>query len=78
MSSLRTRKVFESSTLSLIAVERIDSGHSGPSADYWHVHGSLSPIALLVRYRDELLAFDMEGQPLSVDELKRDLAPGVV
>lgn len=73
MSKLRTHKIFESSRLSLAAVERVDTRHRRSTAGC-HFIGTIAPIAIVVSTGDERYALDMTGQPVDLDELERDLS----
>lgn len=72
MSKLRTREIFENSTLSLIAVERVDTQHQSLK-NGCHWYASIAPIAVIVHSEGETYALDTAGSSIDLKQLERDL-----
>lgn len=75
MGTLRIREVFTDSTLKLIAVESVDYRHTRTKTG-GYMYGSIEPIAVIVCGPDGTTAFDTEGKPASVEQLRKDI-PGL-
>ncbi len=72
MRNLRTREIFESTTLSLVVVERVDMQRH-LSTTGCHVYGSIVPIAVIVYGKGDVYALDTTGSVIEFDQLERDL-----
>ncbi len=72
MGKLRTREIFESATVSLVAVERVDMQRHVSNIGC-HVYGSIEPIAVIVHSMGRVYALDTTGNSMDLDQLERDL-----
>ena len=71
MSTLRAKKIFQNSALTLIAVESVDLRRHG-SGSGGHLYMAIEPFAVVVRTSAEAYALDMEGNPVNLDQLRRE------
>lgn len=69
---LRTRKIYQDSLRTLIAVESVDIQHSITNTG-GHLIGNIKPIAVIVQSPEGICAFDMEAKPANMDQLIQEL-----
>ena len=72
MGRLRTSELFNDSKLTLIAVESVDLRYHKNNTSCV-LHGSINPVAVIVRSADGSYALDMEAKPVNLDQLKQDI-----
>lgn len=72
MGTLRIGEIFRDSTLTLIAVESVDSRHSKTNSAC-QVYGKLEPIAVIVCSPNGAYALTMEAKPANLDQLRQDI-----
>ncbi len=72
MGKLRTSEFFNDSNLTLIAVESVDLRYHKTNSSCV-LHGSIDPVAVIVRSADGTYALDMEAKPVNLDQIKEDI-----
>lgn len=75
MSRLQAREVFRDGRRRLIAVESIELHHRREAAGGW-LHGTVTPVALIIHSPEQTRAVDMAARPLDLEQLGRD-TPGL-
>ncbi|NNF17381.1 MAG: hypothetical protein HKN70_11595 [Gammaproteobacteria bacterium] len=68
--SIRIREVFCSAEVTVIALEAARS-YSHCSGWGCHAYLSISPVALLILSASQLLAVDVNGDPVDIEKLRR-------
>ncbi len=72
MGKLRTREFFNDYKFTLIAVESVDLRYDKTNTSCV-LHGSIEPVAVIVRSTDQTYALDMESKPINLDQFKQDI-----
>jgi hypothetical protein len=72
MANLRARTIFTGSTLSLIAVESVDSWYRKTRSGC-RVCGKVEPIAVIVCGPNGNYALDMQAKPADLEQLRKEL-----
>jgi hypothetical protein len=72
VDSLRARQVFSNARIALIAIESVDFQYDKTDFVY-QLFGNKKPIAIVVCSPDKTDALDMEGRPLSVEQLRQNI-----
>ena len=72
MNTFRTHQIFNNASLTLIAVESVDSRRSRTS-NGCQLYGHIRPVAVVVCGPDGAYALDMEAGPTDLEQLQRDI-----
>ena len=73
VATLRASTVYRDGPLTVLAVESAESS-ARRGYGHWYVSGVMNPVAIVVCGPGERYAVDPNGQPLDLDELRRDVA----
>ena len=73
MQKLRLRPIIDSSALTVLAVEAIESHHTG-TRNGCRLFASVRPTAVVVCSRAEAYALDMEAKPVDLDLLRQEFS----
>lgn len=73
MATMRARRVYGDSTLTLVTIESIDVGRVR-TTNLCQVYGKSEPVAVVVSGPDGQYALDVEGKPVDLDRLRQDVA----
>jgi dihydrodipicolinate reductase len=68
MASLRGKTVFADQGITVTAVESLELRVDRANQRQF-ISGSVEPIAVIVREADKTYAFDMDAQPIDIDQL---------
>jgi dihydrodipicolinate reductase len=68
MASLRAKTVFADQGITVTAVESLELRVDRTNHRQF-ISGSVEPIAVIVREADKTYAFDMDAQPIDIDQL---------
>lgn len=72
MKTYRTRQIFNDASLSVIAVESVDSRRTRTNTGC-QMYGNIQPVAVVVCGPAGAYALGMEAEPADLDQLKRDI-----
>lgn len=68
MTTLRARTVFSDEKLTVTAIESL-TFRTDRTSRLRHMTASLTPIAVIVREQDRTYGFDMDAQPVDIDQM---------
>lgn len=72
MGTFRINELFIDPALTLIVVEAVDFRTTRTTTG-GYAYGNIAPIAIVICRRDGTTAWDMQAQPASVEQLRRDV-----
>lgn len=72
MTTFRPRQLHVDRGLALIAIESVETYRHGSNSGY-RFSATVEPIALVICGPDTVRALDMQGDPVDVDGLRRDV-----
>jgi hypothetical protein len=73
VATLRTSTVYRDGPLTVLAVASAESS-ARRGYSHWYVSGVMNPVAIVVCGPGEPYAVDTAGNPLDIDQLRRDVA----